>query len=28
VYSEKLLMIDRWTARNIYSCIPKINLRN
>ena len=28
VYSEKLLMTDRGTVRNMYSFIPKINLRN
>jgi hypothetical protein len=28
VYSEKLLMIDRWTVWNVQSFIPKINLRN
>ena len=28
VYSDKLLMMDRGTARNMYSFIPKINLRN
>ena len=28
VYSEKLLMMDRVTVRNMQSCIPKINLRN
>jgi len=28
VYSEKLLMMDRGTVRNMYSFIPKINLRN
>ena len=28
VYSEKLLMMDRGTVRNIYRFIPKINLRN
>ena len=28
VYSEKLLMIDRGTVRNMQSFIPKINLRN
>ena len=28
VYSEKLLMMDRGTVRNIQSFIPKINLRN
>ena len=27
VYSEKLLMMDRGTVRNVYSFIPKINLR-
>ena len=27
VYSEKLLMMDRGTVRNIYSFIPEINLR-
>ena len=28
VYSEKLLMVDRGTVRNMHSFIPKINLRN
>ena len=28
VYSEKLLMTDRGTVRNMQSFIPKINLRN
>ena len=28
VYSEKLLVMDRGTVRNMYSFIPKINLRN
>jgi len=28
VYSEKLLMMDGWTTRNMQSFIPKINLRN
>jgi len=28
VYSEKLLMMDRGTVRNMESFIPKINLRN
>ena len=28
VYSERLLMMDRGTVRNMYSFIPKINLRN
>ena len=28
VYSEKLLMMDRGTVRNMRSFIPKINLRN
>jgi len=28
VYSEKLLMMDRGTVRNMYSFIPKINMRN
>jgi len=28
VYSEKLLMMDRATVRNMQSFIPKINLRN
>jgi len=28
VYSEKLLMMDRGTVRNVWSFIPKINLRN
>ena len=28
VYSEKLLMMDRGTVRNMHSFIPKINLRN
>jgi len=28
VYSEKLLMIDRGTVRNMDSFIPRINLRN
>jgi len=28
VYSEKLLMMDRGTVRNMCSFIPKINLRN
>ena len=28
VYSEKLLMMDRETARNMESLISKINLRN
>jgi len=28
VYSEKLLMMDRGTDRNLESFIPKINLRN
>ena len=28
VYSEKLLMMDRGTVRNMQSCTPKINLRN
>ena len=27
-YSEKLLMMDRRTVRNMQSFIPKINLRN
>ena len=27
VYSEKILMMDRGTVRNMYSFIPKINLR-
>ena len=27
VYSEKLLMMDRGTLRNMYSFIPKINLK-
>ena len=27
-HSEKLLMTDRGTVRNMYSFIPKINLRN
>jgi len=27
-YSEKLLMMDRGTVRNMYSFIPKTNLRN
>jgi hypothetical protein len=28
VYSEKLLMMDRGTVRNMQSFIPRINLRN
>jgi len=28
VYSEKLLMMDRETVRNMQSFVPKINLRN
>jgi len=28
VYSEKLMMMDRGTVQNMYSFIPKINLRN
>jgi len=28
VYSEKLLMMDRGTVRNMSSFIPKINLRS
>jgi len=28
VHSEKLLMMDRGTVRNMQSFIPKINLRN
>jgi len=28
VYSEKFLMMDRGTVRNMQSFIPKINLRN
>ena len=28
VYSAKLLMMDRETVQNMYSFIPKINLRN
>jgi len=28
VYSEKLLMMNRGTVRNMQSFIPKINLRN
>jgi len=28
VYSEKLLMMDRGTVRNMYRFIPKLNLRN
>ena len=28
VYSEKLLMMDRGTVRNMQNFIPKINLRN
>jgi len=28
VYSEKLLMMDRGTVRNMQGFIPKINLRN
>jgi hypothetical protein len=28
VYSEKLLMMDRGTVRNMYSLIPRINLKN
>jgi len=28
VYSEKLLMMDGGTVRNMWSFIPKINLRN
>ena len=28
VYSEKLLMVDRGTVRNMWSFIPKISLRN
>jgi len=28
VYSEKFLMMDRGTVRNMWSFIPKINLRN
>jgi len=28
VYSEKFLMMDRGTVRNMYRFIPKINLRN
>jgi len=28
VYSEKLLLMDRGTVRNMYSFIPRINLRN
>jgi hypothetical protein len=27
-YSEKILMMDRGTVRNMYSIIPKINLKN
>jgi len=27
-YSEKLLIVDRWTVRNMQSFSPKINLRN
>ena len=28
VYSEKLLMMDRGTVRNMYNFITRINLRN
>ena len=28
VYSEKRLMMDRGTVRNMWNFIPKINLRN
>jgi hypothetical protein len=28
MYSEKLLMMDRQTVRNMYSLIPRINFRN
>ena len=28
MYSEKLLIMDRGTLRNMYSFIPKLNLRN
>ena len=28
VYSTRLLMMDRGTARNMWSSIPEINLRN
>jgi len=28
VYSTRFLMMDRETVRNMYSSIPKINLRN
>jgi len=28
VHSEKLLMMDRGTVRNMYTFIPKINFRN
>ena len=28
VYSEKLLIMDRGTVRNMYNFIPKIDLRN
>ena len=28
VYSEKILMMDRGTVRNMLSFIPRINLRN
>jgi hypothetical protein len=28
VYSEKLMMKDRGTVRNMYNFIPRINLRN
>jgi len=28
VYGEKLQMMDRGTVRNMYSFIPKINMRN
>jgi len=28
MYSEKLLMMDRGIVRDMYSFIPKINLRN
>jgi len=28
VYNEKLLMMDKGTVRNMYSFIPRINLRN
>jgi len=28
VYSEKFLVMDRETARNMHSFIPRLNLRN